>query len=166
MKWRPAGLIVVGLLVLGITVWLAFNVKEDGCAAQKTTDMQWTNWEEFRAQSLVVGYRELLTDSDRYAGQCIYIWPASVVQVIIHGEDAYDFLIRVFPTRTSPDYGLLLLVEYQGQSIGEGDLVAIIGEADGLVKRSDPDSGQRISVPRLKALAVNVRSSLRGGVTP
>ena len=165
MRWRPAGLIVAGLLVLGIAVWLPFNVKEDGCAAQKTTDMSWTNWEEFRAQSRIVEYRELLTDSDRYAGQCIYIYPAFIVQVIIRGEDAYDFLVRALPTRTSPDHGLLLLVEYTGRSMDEGDKVAIIGEVDGLVEWPEPDSGQRISIPRLKALAVSLRSSM-SGVTP
>ncbi len=156
MKQRLAALMVGGLLVLGITGCLFSD------PAPESTDAVTPNWEWLKAQTQTIDYRELFRNNERYVGQRFY-FRGRVVRVIERGGRDYDF--RVAVESDSPSSATLHLAEYTGQRLLEDDQIEFVGVAAGL-ERYDDASGQRVTIPRLKAVVVRWQSCTNGVAVP
>ena len=101
-------------------------------------------WEQRRAQSQTIDYRELFRNNEQYVGQRFY-FRGKIVQVIERGEDTYDFRVDVEPESLSS--AIVYLAEYTGRRLLEDDRIEFIGAAAGL-ERYESILGQRITIPR------------------
>ncbi len=107
-------------------------------------------WEERRAQIPTIGYRELFRNNEQYIRQRFY-FRGKIVQVIERGENTYDFRVDVEPESLSS--AIVYLAEYTGRRLLEDDRIEFVGTAAGL-ERYESISGQSITIPRVKAVAV------------
>ena len=151
MQWlRVVGAIVGIILVLGIT----------GCAPSESAPQSTTvatpvatpTWEELKAQSQTISYKELSERNEQYAGKHYY-FRGRVVEIIERGKEAYDF--RVDVQTDSPSSAIVYLADlipYAGQPLLEDDQIEFVGIAVGVEYESVV--GQTITIPKLKAVAV------------
>ena len=109
-------------------------------------------WEEFKAQSRTIGYRELFRNNEQYVYQRFY-FRGKIVQVIEREENTYDFRVDVEPD--SLDSAIVYLAEYTGQRLLEDDRIEFVGAAAEL-QRYESIYGQRITIPRVKAVVVRL----------
>ena len=107
-------------------------------------------WEELRAQIPTIGYRELFRNNEQYVGQHFY-FRGKIVQIIERGEDTYDFRVDVEPD--SLGSAIVYLADYTGRRLLEDDRIEFVGAAAWL-ERYESISGQSITIPRVKAVAV------------
>lgn len=147
MKWRPAGLIVVGLLVVGIAVWIPFDTGIELCPERQTISVAMP-WEELRAQSRRIEYRELLQRSEHLVGQCFHFIHAVSLHFIGRRGNDYEHLVRV-----GLSIGQDVALVGPGVPRKECGPFQLIAVAEGLSEWVSPSSGQRI--PRLKTIAIN-----------
>ena len=161
MRQRLTALIVAGLLVLGVTGCLSSDAEEEVGSIPETTAVATPNWEELKAQSRTIGYRELFRNNEQYVGQHFY-FRGRVVRVIERGERDYDFRVAVGPN--TPSSAILYLAEYTGQRLLEDDQIEFVGVAAGL-ERYEDTSGQRVTIPKLKAVVVRWIRPCTNGVT-
>ena len=161
MGHRLTAIIVAGLLVLGVTGCLSSDAEEEVGSIPETTAVATPNWEELKAQTQTIGYRELFRNNERYVGQRFY-FRGRVVRVIERGGSNYDFRVAVEPD--SPSSAILYLAEYTGQRLLEDDQIEFVGVAAGL-ERYEDTSGQRVTIPKLKAVVVRWIRPCTNGVT-
>ena len=161
MRQRLAALIIAGLLALGVTGCLPSDAEEEASSAQQTTAVATPDWEEVKAQSRTIGYRELFRNNEQYVGQRFY-FRGQIVQVIEHGANTYDFRVDVTPD--SLDSAIVYLAGYTGQRLLEDDRIAFVGAAAGL-QRYESIFGQHITIPRLKAVVVRLLTGTGAGAT-
>ena len=169
MRQRLTALIVAGLLVLGVTGCLSSDAEEETSPASQPIAVTATaapeatvepDWNAIKAQSRTIGYRELFRNNERYVGQRFY-FSGKIVQVIEHGENTYDFRVDVAPD--SLDSAIVYLAEYTGQRLLEDDRIEFVGAAAGL-ERYESILGQRVTIPRLKAVVVRWLGPCANGV--
>ena len=162
MGHRLTALIAAGLLALAVNGCLPSDAEEEASSVPQSADVVMPNWEWLKAQTRTIGYRELFRNNERYVGQRFY-FHGRVVRVIERGERDYDF--RVAVESNSPSSAILYLAEYTGQRLLEDDQIEFVGVAAGL-ERYEDTSGQRVTIPRLKAVAVRWRSCANGVAVP
>ena len=150
MHWlRVVGIIICILLVLGVTGCLS---TDSAPSAPQPTAVATPTWEELKAQSRTIGYKELSGNSDQHVGHHFY-FRGRVIQVIERGERAYDLRVDIDPD--APGDAIVYvthLLDYTGQPLLEDDQVEFVGIASGLEYESVV--GQSTTIPKLKALAV------------
>ncbi len=160
MRQRFAALIIAGLLALGVTGCLPSDAEKGASSAQQTTPVATPDWEEVKAQSQAIGYRELFRNNEQYVGQRFY-FRGKIVQVIEQGENTFDFRVDVEPD--SLDSAIVYLAEYTGQRLLDDDRIEFVGAAAGL-QRYESIFGQHITIPRLKAVVVRWLGPCADGV--
>lgn len=146
---RIVGIIICILLVLGVTGCLS---TDSAPSAPQPTAVGTPTWEELKAQSRTIGYKELSGNSDQHIGQHFY-FRGRVIQVIERGERAYNLRVDVEPD--APGDAIVYvthLLDYTGQPLLEDDQVEFVGIASGV--EYDSVVGQSVTIPKIKAVAV------------
>lgn len=138
--------------MLGIAVWLPFDTGIELCPEQPTILVAMPVWEELKAQSRTIEYRELLRNNEHLVGQCFYFVHAESLHFIGRRGNDYEHLVRV---GLSIGEHVSLVgppgVPYPSKQCGPFEF---IGVAEGLAEWIEPSTGQRI--PRIKTIAIQL----------
>ena len=100
-----------------------------------------------------ISYDELMRNSDNYVGEIVYK-RGEILQVIEGRGDKYDLRVA---TRQS-EYGYyedVVLIEYEGKRLLEGDIIDMWGESEGLEMR-DLIFGGQVTIPKINSLHVEL----------
>ena len=152
LKWSAA-VCGISLVILIIAVALDGGFDDSENARASDPSMPVRSFEDLKADAQTIAYRELFRNSEQYEGQSFY-FRGEVVQVMEEGRDKYDLRISLGDIF---DDEVVYLSDYEGQRILEDDIVEFVGESNGLVTYT-ATLGNRITIPRLKALSVRLVS--------